>query len=123
MSSVLVVDDEDQVRQLVREALGRAGYQVWEAQNGKEALQQYRQQHIDLVVMDIVMPEQDGLASIIAFRREFPKVKVIAITGSNDIIGILGLLDVAEMLGASRALQKPFEIQALLDTVAAELQV
>jgi two-component system chemotaxis response regulator CheY len=123
MSSVLVVDDEDQVRQLVRETLARAGYQVWEARDGKEALQQYRQQHIDLVVMDILMPEQDGLESIIALRREFPKVKVVAITGSIDKIGILDFLDVAEMLGASRALQKPFEIQALLDAVAAELPV
>ena len=123
MSSVLVVDDEDQVRQLVRETLARAGYQVWEARDGKEALQQYRQRHIDLVVMDILMPEQDGLESIIALCREFPKVKVIAITGSIDKIGILDFLDVAEMLGASRTLQKPFEIQTLLDAVAAELPV
>lgn len=123
MSSVLVVDDEDQVRQLIRETLEQAGYQVREARDGKQALEQYRRQRADLVVMDILMPDQDGLESISVLRREFPKVKVIAITGGTDMIGILGFLDVAKMLGASRTLQKPFEMQALVDAVAAELPI
>lgn len=123
MSSVLVVDDEDQVRQLIKETLEQAGHQVRQARDGKEALQLYRQQHVDLVIMDILMPDQDGLESIVTLRREFPKVKVIAITGGTDMIGILNSLDVAKMLGASRTLQKPFEMQALLDAVAAELLV
>jgi len=123
MSSVLVVDDEDQVRQLIKETLEQAGHQVRQARDGKEALQLYRQQHVDLVIMDILMPDQDGLESIVTLRREFPKVKVIAITGGTDMIGILNSLDVAKMLGASRTLQKPFEMHALLDAVAAELLV
>jgi len=120
MSSVLVVDDEEQVRQLIRETLERAGHQVWEARDGKEALLMFRQNHADLVIMDILMPDQDGLESIVSLRREFPKVKVIAITGGTDKIGILSFLDVAKMLGATRTLQKPFEMRALLDAVAAE---
>lgn len=123
MPSVLVVDDEDQVRQLIKETLEQAGYRVQESRDGKEGLQQYRQVQTDLVIMDILMPDQDGLESIATLRREFPKVKIIAITGGTDMIGILNFLDVAKMLGANRTLQKPFEMQALLDAAEAELLV
>jgi len=122
MPSVLVVDDEDQLRQLIREILEKAGYQVTEARDGKEAVLQYRLAPADVVIMDILMPEQDGLETTSTLRREFPDVKIIAITGSSEMIGILSFLDVAKMLGAHRALQKPFDMQTLLDTVQAELQ-
>jgi CheY-like chemotaxis protein len=102
MPSILVVDDEDQIRQLIRETLELA--------------------QADLVIMDILMLDQDGLETTATLRREFPNVKVIAITGGSDMIGILNFLDVAKMLGAHRTLQKPFEMKALLDTVQAELQ-
>jgi two-component system chemotaxis response regulator CheY len=122
MSSILIVDDEDQVRILICETLKQAGYHVTEACDGKEALQQYRLAPADLVIMDILMPNQDGLETTATLRREFPKVKIIAITGGSDMIGILNFLDVAKMLGAHRAIQKPFEIKTLLDAVQAELQ-
>ena len=122
MPSILVVDDEDQLRQLIREILEQAGYHVTEARDGKEAVLQYRLAPTDVVIMDILMPEQDGLETTATLRREFPNVKVIAITGSSEMIGILNFLDVAKMLGAHRALQKPFEMKALLETVQAELQ-
>jgi len=121
MPSVLVVDDEDQVRQLIRETLEQAGYDVQDARDGKEGLEQYRTKPTDLVIMDILMPDQDGLESIMRLRREFPASRVIAMTGGSDMIGILNFLDVAKMLGARRTLQKPFEMKTLLDTVAAEV--
>ncbi|TLY20362.1 MAG: response regulator, partial [Nitrospirae bacterium] len=107
MPSILVVDDEDQIRQLIRETLEQAGYHVTEAQDGTEALQQYRVTPADLVILDILMPNEDGLETTATLRREFPNVKVIAITGGSDMIGILNFLDVAKMLGAHCALQKP----------------
>ncbi len=122
MSSILVVDDEEQLRKLMREILEQSGYHVTEARDGKEAIQQYRLVPADVVIMDILMPEQDGLETIATLRREFPNVKVIAITGSSEMIGILNFLDVAKMLGAHRSLQKPFEMKTLLETVQAELQ-
>ncbi len=122
MSSILVVDDEEQLRKLIREILEQSGYHVTEARDGKEAIQQYRLVPADVVIMDILMPEQDGLETIATLRREFPNVKVIAITGSSEMIGILNFLDVAKMLGAHRSLQKPFEMKTLLETVQAELQ-
>lgn len=122
MPSVLVVDDEEQIRKLIRETLEQGGYEVTEAHDGKEGLHAYRQQPSDLVIMDILMPDQDGLESIMTLRREFPAAKIIAITGGSDMIGILNFLDVAKMLGARRTLQKPFEMKTLLDAAQAELQ-
>lgn len=122
MSTVLIVDDEDAIRQLIRDALGQAGYHVSEARDGREGLLRYRQSPADLVIMDILMPDQDGLESILTLRREFPAVRIIAITGGSDMIGILNFLDVAKMLGARRTLQKPFDIKQLLDVVQGELR-
>jgi two-component system chemotaxis response regulator CheY len=122
MFSILVVDDEDQIRRLICETLERAGYHVREARDGKEALSLYRLAPADLVIMDILMPDQDGLETTVALRRESPDVKIIVITGGSDMIGILNYLDVAKMLGAHSTLQKPFEMKALLETIQAELQ-
>lgn len=122
MPSILVVDDEDQIRQLIRTTFEEAGYRVEEASNGKEALDQYRRTPTDLVITDILMPDQDGLECISTLRRESPNVKIIAITGGSDMIGVLGFLDVAKMLGAHRTLQKPFEMKTLLDAVDSALQ-
>jgi len=123
MPSVLVVDDQDQVRQLIRETLEQAGYEVEEARDGKEGLDRYRVRSPDLVIMDILMPDQDGLETIMTLRQEFPDIRIIAMTGGSDTVGIPNFLDVAKMLGARRTLQKPFELKVLLDAVAAELTV
>ena len=123
MPSVLVVDDQDQVRQLIRETLEQAGYEVEEARDGKEGLDRYRVRPRDLVIMDILMPDQDGLETIMTLRQEFPDSRIIAMTGGSDMVGIPNFLDVAKMLGARRTLQKPFELKVLLDAVAAELTI
>lgn len=120
MPSVLVIDDDDQIRRMIREALEQAGYVVQEARGGEEGLKRYRASPTDVVLMDILMPDQDGLESILALRQEFPSARVIAMTGGSDLIGIMNFLDVAKMLGACRTIQKPFELQTLLDAVVAE---
>jgi two-component system chemotaxis response regulator CheY len=123
MPSVLVVDDQDQVRQLIRETLEQAGYEVEEACDGKEGLDRYRVRSTDLVIMDILMPDQDGLETIMTLRQEFPDIRIIAMTGGSDTVGIPNFLDVAKMLGARRTLPKPFDLKVLLEAVAAELTV
>jgi two-component system, chemotaxis family, chemotaxis protein CheY len=122
MPSALVVDDEDLVRQLMRKTFEHAGYDVVEATNGKAALDQFRLTPTDLVIIDILMPDHDGFESISAIRRVTPATKIIAITGSTDMIGILNFLDVAKMIGAHRTLQKPFEMKDLLEAAQILLQ-
>ncbi len=122
MASVLVVDDEDQVRGLIRATLEQAGYAVKEGRTGKEALTQYRSGPTDLVIMDILMPDKDGLESIMELRREFPDARIIAITGGSDKTGLMDFLHVAKMLGARQTLHKPFELKDLLQAAEKELK-
>ena len=121
MASILVVDDDEQMRGVIREALEQAGYAVEEARSGKEGVERYRATQADVVLMDILMPDQDGLETIVAFRREFPSSRIIAMTGGGDKIGTLNFLEVAKMLGACGVLQKPFQLQTLVDTIAAQV--
>lgn len=121
MPSVLIVDDEEQVRHLIRIGLEESGYEVREARSGQEGLALYREKPADLVIMDIVMPDQDGFESLRTLRQEFPAARVIAMTGESDMIGILNYLDVATMLGACRTFQKPFEVADLMKAVQTEL--
>ena len=119
--SVLVVDDQDQVRQLIRETLEQAGDEVEETCNEEEGLERYRRKSTDRVIMDILMPEPDGLEGIMILRRESPNSRVIAMTGGCETIGVTNFLDVAKMRGARQTLQKPVELKILLETVAAEV--
>ncbi len=121
MASVLIVDDEEQLRTLMRQALEHAEFVVQEATDGRQALEAYRKAPSDLVIMDILMPGQDGLECIIQLRREFPNAKVIAITGGSEMIGVLNYLEVAKMLGARRTLHKPFDLKELVEAAEAEL--
>ncbi|NJL17473.1 MAG: response regulator [Nitrospira sp.] len=104
MPSVLVVDGQDQVRQLIRETLEQAGDEVEEACNGEDGLAWSRRKSTDLVIMDILMPEPDRLEGIMMLRREFPTSRVIAMTGGCETIGVINCLDVAKMLGARQNL-------------------
>ncbi|GIX49050.1 MAG: transcriptional regulator [Candidatus Tectimicrobiota bacterium] len=116
MTRILVIDDEDQMRGMLRQALERAGYEVEEARNGREGLWRYRQAPVPLIITDILMPEKEGLEIIRALRREYPDVKIIAISGGGRT-GNLNFLDIAAKLGAHRTLQKPFGLRELLQAV------
>jgi CheY-like chemotaxis protein len=116
MSTVLVIDDSDQIRSLLREALESDGHQVLEACDGLEGVQVYEQNRPDLVITDIVMPEQDGLGCIMALRRIDPNVRVIAISGGSRM-HTMDLLQVARHFGASRAFGKPFNVYDVIGAV------
>jgi len=121
MARVLVIDDEEQVRTLIREVLEGAGHEVMEAGNGREAMKLYEANPTNVVITDLVMPEQDGLEIIRELRRRFPAVKIIAVSGAQQKLN-LDLLYVAEKLGALRTLEKPFEIRKLVALVEELLQ-
>jgi CheY-like chemotaxis protein len=107
---VLVVDDEPGIRRFLRSVLERAGYKVWEAADGRQALQSARAADLDLVLTDLVMPEQEGIETIRILRRDLPELKIIAISGAFGG----EFLKVAEKLGADAVLRKPIDPSLLL---------
>ena len=118
MPVILVIDDQEPIRTLIRIVLERAGYTVVEATDGRMGLELYRNQPADLIVTDILMPEMNGLELILELTREFLNAKVIAMTGFSGEHNRLGA---AKLLGARQTLQKPFSMETLLSAVRYEL--
>jgi DNA-binding response OmpR family regulator len=116
MSRILVVDDNTSMREAVCEMLQQAGYETISMENGRLAVQAHRSDPIDLLITDLFMPDTDGLEIINQFRHEFPKVKIIAVSGGGSR-GLIELLAVAKRMGAQRALMKPFSREELLAAV------
>lgn len=117
---VLLVDDHDRVRELLRCVLEEGGYDVIEARNGAEALTVCRLEKPDLEVTDLLMPDKDGLEMIAELRQVASRLPVIAITGGGHVGAELYLV-VAETLGAALVLEKPFTGPVLLRAVASLL--
>jgi len=113
---ILVIDDEDLIRELVKEMLEAEGYVVYTAANGKDGVRLYRKELPDLIITDIFMPEMEGLETIQELQRVSPNVKIIAISGGGEK-GMLSFLSYAKRFGALRALEKPFSRQELITTV------
>jgi DNA-binding response OmpR family regulator len=116
MKRILVVDDEETVRNLLKVILERERYQVIAAADGKEAIRLFRRNPCDLIITDIIMPEQEGLKTIFDLRRDHPDVRIIAISGGGQY-GLGGYLDAAAALGADETFAKPFDRIELLKTV------
>jgi CheY-like chemotaxis protein len=113
---ILVVDDEPQIRTMLRDWLQRSGYDVKEAADGKQAIDVLRKESFDVVIADILMPEKDGLEVIMYLQRESPLTKCVAISSPSNRV----FLQSAQLLGATRVVEKPFtaaEIEAAIQDV------
>ena len=119
MTTILLIDDEESIRRIFQVALEEAGYRVLTAEHGKHGLRLLEQEKVDLIVVDIFMPEMDGLELIPLLRKTRPAIKLIAISGGS---GPMNQLDTAKKLGAHHTLKKPFSMQELLDAVSAQLK-
>lgn len=117
MARILLIDDEEGLRTMLRRALEGKGHTVVEAREGREALRLHRADPADLVITDIQMPDRDGLEVIMDLRREAPGVKVIAISGGGRAVSSTVALEMAIPLGAAAALSKPFRLEALFEAV------
>jgi DNA-binding response OmpR family regulator len=122
MTKILVIDDELQMRELLKKYLTRAGYEVTLAGDGEEGLRCFRQLPADLVITDLIMPEKEGLECIVAFKKMTPEIKIIAISGGG-LGKPEGYLELAQKMGAAKTLIKPFELKALLTTIRELLSV
>ena len=116
MSLILIIDDEEQIREVLHTVLERAGHQVLQADNGAAGLKLYNQNDIDLVITDIIMPEKGGIDTIMDIRKEHPEAKIIAISGGG-MCGDVSYLDMAIGVGADKAVGKPFVLDEFLAAV------
>ncbi len=116
MTRILIIDDEVQVREMLREAFKEGGYEVVEAQDVAEGMKKIKEAPVALVVTDILMPEREGLETIQALRLECPNVKIVAISGGDGADPKV-LLDISSFLGVDQVLAKPFSSEQLLEAV------
>lgn len=114
--SILVIDDDETIRVLLRTILERAGYRVVDAPDGNKGIRRYQESPTDLVITDLIMPGKEGIETIRELRKKFPHVKIIAVSGGGRI-GPESYLKMAKGVGALRTLRKPFDRMTLLKTV------
>ena len=120
MPSILIVDDDAVMRNALHKTLVRAGYEVEDASGGTAALEAYQRQPRDLVITDIIMPDGEGLNTIMALRKLDAHVKIIAISGGG-VVRSDDYLNLAAKFGAARVLAKPFSGPEVLAVVASVL--
>ena len=113
---ILIIEDDSAVRELILQTLSRAGYQVIAAEDGVEGLNLFREKNPDLVITDIVMPQKEGLQTIIELKQESPGVKVIAMSGGGRHSNT-DYLKLARKFGARRTVSKPFMRDEMLAAV------
>lgn len=116
MKKILIIDDEEFIRYALARILSQAGYEVFEASNGADALYMDVIPELDLVITDLLMPEQDGLGVIMEMKKKAPDTKLIAISGGGKT-GNRDFLPTAAKLGAHATLSKPFESEELLEVI------
>ncbi len=121
MARILIIDDESQIRSMLRLMLERVGYEVMEAADGMEGIRQYRDNPADLIITDLIMPNKDGIGMIIELKKEFPEIKIIAMSGGG-VNRPEGYLDGAKKLGATRTLTKPIDRDEMLTAVKETLK-
>jgi len=119
MPTILVVDDDESVRQLIVLTLRLLGHTVVEAANGIEVMTMFRKHRPDMIITDMVMPDRDGVETIMDLRREGSKVPIIAMSGNSTRTDLY--LKIAQQLGALQVLSKPFTLDQLRDVVTSLL--
>jgi DNA-binding NtrC family response regulator len=113
---ILIVDDDARIRDLFRMWLERAGFEVYEAENGRKGVEVQQETPVDLLICDLIMPVQEGIETITRFRNDFPEIGIIAISGGGKI-GPDSYLAVAEHLGAWRVFTKPVHMPLLIEAI------
>ena len=116
MTRILIIDDEEMVRDMLRQTLERAGYEVLEASEGGMGLRLFHSHKPDLIITDILMPGREGIETILELHKKAPAAKIIAISGGGRV-SKQDFLPIAQSFGAVKTLAKPFERQDLLAAV------
>ncbi|NOY37439.1 MAG: response regulator [Chlorobi bacterium] len=116
MSRILIIEDDPDFREMLREMLERSGYKVSIAVDGSDGVRRAEMDMFDLVITDIIMPEKEGLETILELRKRIPGCKIFAISGGGRS-SAGNYLKTAEYFGALRTFQKPFDREELLEAI------
>lgn len=116
-AAVLVVDDEPGLRRLASRAIAAAGGEAFEAPDGRQAIFVLEQTGIDVAVIDVFMPEKEGLETILEAKQRWPGLKVIAMSGGG-LVGPTDVLHLARLVGADVVMTKPFRLSQLIAEIA-----
>jgi DNA-binding response OmpR family regulator len=116
MRKILIIDDDDQILPMLAHAMELAGFAAVTALDGREGQRLLEKQRFDLVITDLIMPEREGMETITYIKKNFPSIKIIAISGGGRI-GPETYLPAALELGADRAFAKPFPVDELITAV------
>ncbi len=112
-AKVLIIDDEEGIRNVLKRTLAGVGYEVAAAETGEEGTNFCRRERVDVVLVDMVLPKKDGVETIMDIRRGFPEARCIAMSGEKNS----EMLGLAEKVGAHTRLTKPFTRKQLLGTI------
>jgi CheY-like chemotaxis protein len=121
MPGILIVEDDMDLREMLKVSLVRRKYTVIEAVNGKEAIARFKPSVTDLVITDLIMPEDDGLTVIMKLKELKPSIRIIAISGGGKA-GPANYLSLAKALGADAIFSKPFPVNDLIVTIEQMLE-
>lgn len=121
MPGILIIEDDNDLREMLKISLHRRKYTVLEAQNGKDAITHFKPSVTDLVVTDLIMPEEDGLKVIMKLREIKPSIKIIAISGGGKA-GPGSYLNLAKALGADVIYSKPFSVNDMIRKIGELLE-
>lgn len=116
MQTVLVIDDEAALRATLRTALEDAGYRVVEAGDGSEGLTQFAREKPDLVLMDIIMPNMEGIETILELRKQKVATPIIAMSGGGRL-DATDVLEIAGKFGTEKTISKPFRMSEMVKAV------
>ncbi len=122
MARILIIDDEIQVRNMLRQTFENEGFEVVEASDGKEGVKLFHQKKPDVIITDILMPEKEGLETIMELCSEHPGIKIIAMSGGSSYFDPGNFLIGAREFGACRCFTKPFDRNEILKAVQEVLE-
>ena len=116
MKKILVIDDDNDFRRMLCAKLTKSGYTVVEAENGVEGIRRFTENEVHLVVTDIIMPEKEGMETILELKKIDPALKIIAVSGGGRSAPE-DYLSVSEYFGAVKSFRKPFNLSEFVQTI------
>ncbi|MGA1978024.1 MAG: response regulator [Bacteroidales bacterium] len=122
MPGILIVEDNNELREMLKVSFNRKRFTVLEAENGKDAIIHFKPSVTDLVITDLIMPEEDGLKVIMKLREIKPSIKIIAISGGGKA-GPANYLNLAKALGADAVYSKPFSVNEMVSEIEKLLDI